>query len=102
MRAQGWYRDPYRIHDDRWFSDGRPTDLVGDEGIESLDEPPPGAPPGPLVPAVAGQVTIGSPARPRGVPRAVRIVGVVALVAALAIIAAMYLLALAYNQAWGN
>jgi hypothetical protein len=64
------------------FPAGRPTGLVRDEGIESRDEPPPGAPPAPLVPAVAGQVIIGSPARPRGVPRAVRIAGVVALVAA--------------------
>ena len=35
---------------DRWFSDGRPTRLVRDEGAESYDEPPPGAPPTPPVP----------------------------------------------------
>jgi hypothetical protein len=51
MRAEGWYRDPYGRHGDRWFSDGRPTSLVRDQGIESRDEPPPGEPPLPLVPA---------------------------------------------------
>jgi hypothetical protein len=42
MHAEGWYRDPYGLHDDRWFSDGRPTNLVRDQGIESHHEPPPG------------------------------------------------------------
>ena len=50
MHAEGWYRDPYGLHGDRWFSDGRPTNLVRDEGIESRDEPPPGKPPLPLEP----------------------------------------------------
>ncbi len=40
--AQGWYRDPFAIHEDRYFSDGTPTKLVRDEGNESYDEPPPG------------------------------------------------------------
>ena len=48
MHAEGWYRDPYGLHDDRWFSDGRPSSLVRDEGIESHDEPPRGEPPKPL------------------------------------------------------
>ena len=42
MHAEGWYRDPFKLHDDRWFSDGRPTSLVRDQGIESHDEPPRG------------------------------------------------------------
>jgi hypothetical protein len=42
MRAQGWYPDPYDTHDDRWFSDGKPTNLVRDHGTESYDEPPQG------------------------------------------------------------
>ena len=50
MRAQGWYRDPYRIHGDRWFSDGRPTRLVRDRDVESYDDPPPWEPAEPLVP----------------------------------------------------
>jgi hypothetical protein len=50
MHAEGWYRDPYGLHGDRWFSDGRPTSLVRDQGIESHDEPPRGEPPVPLEP----------------------------------------------------
>jgi hypothetical protein len=50
MRAQGWYRDPYGIHEDRWFSDGRATRLVRDIDVESYDEPPSSEPPEPLVP----------------------------------------------------
>ncbi len=38
---QGWHPDPYERHDDRWFSDGKPTRLVRDQGSESYDEPPP-------------------------------------------------------------
>ena len=51
MGAQGWYLDPFRLHDDRWFSGGRPTNLVRDAGVESYEDPPEGLPPGPLVPA---------------------------------------------------
>jgi hypothetical protein len=50
MHAEGWYRDPYGLHGDRWFSDGRPTNLVRDQGVESHDEPPQGDPPLPLEP----------------------------------------------------
>jgi hypothetical protein len=44
--------DPYGVHGDRWFSAGRPTNLVRDDGVESRDEPPPGSVPGPLVEVV--------------------------------------------------
>jgi hypothetical protein len=54
MREEGWYRDPYGLHTDRWFSDGRPTKLVRDERAESYDDPPPGDPPRPLVPVPIG------------------------------------------------
>jgi hypothetical protein len=40
MRAEGWYQDPYTRHTDRWFSDGKPTALVRDAGVESHDPPP--------------------------------------------------------------
>ena len=40
IRAQGWYVDPYRQHEARWFSDGTPTALVRDGGVESRDDPP--------------------------------------------------------------
>jgi len=39
-KAEGWYRDPYALHEDRWFSDGTPTKLVRDDGRESYDDPP--------------------------------------------------------------
>jgi len=44
MKAEGWYRDPYLVHEDRWFSDGQPTKLVRDGATESYDPPPPGPP----------------------------------------------------------
>lgn len=47
--AEGWYRDPYGIHQDRWFSAGIPTPLVRDHGVEGHDDPPGGPPPGPPV-----------------------------------------------------
>lgn len=40
VKAQGWYGDPFRRHNARWFSDGNPTALVRDEGVESKDPPP--------------------------------------------------------------
>jgi hypothetical protein len=50
MKAEGWYRDPYGTHEDRWYSDGPPTSLVRDAGAESKDPPPPGVVPSePLV-----------------------------------------------------
>lgn len=39
-KAQGWYLDPYGVHEDRYFSAGRPTELVRDDGAESHDPPP--------------------------------------------------------------
>ena len=50
-QAQGWYRDPYELHEDRYLSAGVPTKLVRDGGKESYD-PPPDAPlpPGALIP----------------------------------------------------
>jgi hypothetical protein len=40
MEAEGWYVDPYRKHEARWFSSGAPTGLVSDGGKESTDSPP--------------------------------------------------------------
>jgi len=40
MSEEGWYTDPYRLHEHRWFSDGSPTALVRDEGTTSKDSPP--------------------------------------------------------------
>jgi hypothetical protein len=47
--AEGWYRDPYGIHQDRWFSAGTPTSLVRDRGMEGHDDPPGYPAPGPPV-----------------------------------------------------
>ena len=51
MKAQGWYRDPYLVHEDRYFSDGQPTKLVRDGGKESYDPQPAGPPKAELVEA---------------------------------------------------
>jgi hypothetical protein len=40
MEAEGWYQDPFRRHEARWFSDGTPTALVSDHGVESHEAPP--------------------------------------------------------------
>jgi hypothetical protein len=45
MQPQGWYRDPYGNDAERWFSDGKPTNLVRDYGTDSYDERPPSAAP---------------------------------------------------------
>lgn len=36
----GWFKDPYELHEARWFSEGRPTSLVRNGMSESSDEPP--------------------------------------------------------------
>ena len=37
MTEEGWYSDPFLLHEDRWFSAGTPTALVRDEGVASQD-----------------------------------------------------------------
>lgn len=49
MHEEGWYQDPYKFHQDRWFSGGTPTALVRDGDTESHDVPPSEPPPQPLV-----------------------------------------------------
>jgi hypothetical protein len=51
LEIDGWYQDPYRRHEHRWLSNGRPTALVRDDGTTSHDEPPDEPFTGPLVPA---------------------------------------------------
>jgi len=48
---EGWHLDPYKLHTDRWISNGRPTKLVRDDGVESYDPPPNEPFTGPLVPS---------------------------------------------------
>ena len=50
LPAEGWYRDPFGVHEDRWMSQGRPTKLVRDGGTESYDPPPDQPLPDALVP----------------------------------------------------
>ena len=33
---EGWFTDPFLLHDERWLSNGRPTKLAKDAGVESL------------------------------------------------------------------
>jgi UDP:flavonoid glycosyltransferase YjiC (YdhE family) len=44
LPLEGWYTDPWERHEARWFSDGKPTNLVRDAGVEG-DSPPPDDPP---------------------------------------------------------
>ena len=39
---EGWYTDPFGLHEARWLSDGHPTKLVRDRGVESYDQIPEG------------------------------------------------------------
>lgn len=50
---QGWFVDPFGVHEQRWFSQGRTTALVRDGRAEAQDPPPDGPVPGPLVNVVA-------------------------------------------------
>ena len=34
---EGWYTDPYQRHEARWMSQGKPTHLVRDDGVEDSD-----------------------------------------------------------------
>jgi hypothetical protein len=38
--AQNWCPDPFGQHEARWFSNGIPTALVRDRGVEAQDPPP--------------------------------------------------------------
>lgn len=40
MVGQGWYEDPFQVHEARWFSANKATSLVRDREVESHDEPP--------------------------------------------------------------
>jgi hypothetical protein len=37
---EGWYSDPYGLHEARWMSMGNPTKLVRDGETESYEDPP--------------------------------------------------------------
>jgi phospholipase C len=89
---QGWFEDPFQLHEARWFSQGRPTKLVRDGDVESYDEPPSDTWAGAdgqsaLRPAdVSGQSSLGS-ARSSRLRRSLWVV-VVAGAAAASVVAA--------------
>jgi hypothetical protein len=39
---EGWFTDPYGVHEAWWMSGGQATKLVRDAGLESYDPPPEG------------------------------------------------------------
>ena len=45
-QEEGWYTDPYELHEAGWFSVGHATALVRDGDIESQDSPPEESPHG--------------------------------------------------------
>jgi len=63
VQAQGWYHDPYLVHEDRYFSAGQPTKLVRDDGLEAYDPPPAGPPKTELVAARHTEPSAGSDLR---------------------------------------
>jgi hypothetical protein len=40
MNEEGWYIDPFGRHEARWISDGTPTALVRNGGVEAQNLPP--------------------------------------------------------------
>jgi Protein of unknown function (DUF3592) len=52
-QAQGWYLDPYGVHEQRWISQGRQSNLVRDGRIEAKDPPPDGPPNRPFIKVTA-------------------------------------------------
>jgi hypothetical protein len=39
-QEEGWFTDPFGLHEARWMSDGKPTKLVRDGDEESYEDPP--------------------------------------------------------------
>lgn len=69
QHRQGWFADPFGIHEARWFSQGTPTALVRDGRTEDQDPPPESTWSGRLVPATVPPRTSphpGPPAPERG------------------------------------
>ena len=56
---QGWFVDPFGVHDARWFSQGSATALVRDGRAESQDPPPDVPVSGPLLPVRTGPTASG-------------------------------------------
>jgi hypothetical protein len=46
---EGWYIDPYGLHEARWMSMNKPTKLVRDGEVESYQDPPDSQPMHPAI-----------------------------------------------------
>jgi hypothetical protein len=67
QNEEGWFKDVFQIHEDRWYSNGEPTKLVRDGRVESHDMAPLHArPAGPLSPSSHGNI----PSSPEDLRRA--------------------------------
>jgi hypothetical protein len=84
--AQGWFDDPFRLHDARYFSAGRPTKLVRDGTAESYDEPPDGGAGGALKTAEATDTDLLDDDMPVVMPRRPRRAGLITI-ATVAVVA---------------
>jgi len=60
QRTQGWCIDPFGVHQHRWISQDRPSNLVRDNGIEAKDPPPDRPPSLPFVKVVADPMSMSS------------------------------------------
>lgn len=60
MNPEGWYVDPFGVHGARWISDGIPTGLVRDGGVEAEDAPPDRPFDGPLEPIADAEAEDGA------------------------------------------
>ena len=65
---QGWFTDPFDVHEARWFSQGTPTALVRDGRTEAQDPPPESTWTGCLVPATEAAGSAPAP-EPEGLGR---------------------------------
>src|SRR5262249_60857257 len=61
MEAEGWYHDPYGLHEERWYSNGKPTGLVRDAKVESNDPAPSEPAPTTTLVRSAGDPSAGGP-----------------------------------------
>jgi hypothetical protein len=57
--AEGWFVDPYGTHEQRWISQGRPSNLVRDGNTEAKDPPPNRPAPEPFVPISSDPGDVG-------------------------------------------
>jgi hypothetical protein len=67
---QGWARDPFHLHESRYFSAGRPTKLVRDGTVETYDDPPSAPHNPPAAPAAPHDPPAAPSAPPRPAPAA--------------------------------